>query len=128
LIRAAAASLALAVILASPLAMADRPPPRPARHTEVSRGERVVRIQALVTAYCQGAITATGTRTRIGECAVDPQVIPLDSQVYVPGYGWAMAEDTGGLIRGARLDVYIPELEEAKEWGAKRLVVTVVER
>ena len=128
MIRAAAASLALAVILASPLAMADRPPPRPARHVEASRGDVVIQMEALVTAYCQGAITATGTRARIGECAVDPRVIPLGSQVYVPGYGWAVAEDTGGLIRGARVDVYIPGLEAAKQWGARRLVVTVVER
>lgn len=125
MIRAGAASLALAVILASPLAMADRPPPRPARHVEASRGDAVIQMETLVTAYCQGAITATGTRARVGECAVDPRVIPLGSQVYVPGYGWAVAEDTGGAVKGPHIDVFMTDRSEALAWGERVVSVTV---
>lgn len=50
-------------------------------------------------------ITATGMVMRHGIVAVDPRVIPLRSQVYVPGYGVGLAGDTGGAIRGKRIDL-----------------------
>jgi 3D (Asp-Asp-Asp) domain-containing protein len=63
------------------------------------------------TAYCLGgdsrnATTATGATVAYGIIAVDPNLIPLHSRVYVPGYGFARAEDTGGAIIGHRIDVW----------------------
>jgi len=49
--------------------------------------------------------TATGMTMRHGIVAVDPSVVPLGSQVYVPGYGVGIAGDTGGAIRGRRIDL-----------------------
>jgi len=49
--------------------------------------------------------TRTGERMRFGIVAVDPRIIELRSQVYVPGYGIGYAGDTGGAIRGRRIDL-----------------------
>lgn len=54
-----------------------------------------------------GNRTATGMRVREGVVAVDPAVIPLGSLLYVQGYGFAVAADTGGAIRGRRIDLYV---------------------
>lgn len=75
---------------------------------------------------CTG-ITATGMRAGKGVVAVDPRVIPLGSKVYVPGYGVAVAADTGGAIKGNRLDVCYNTLSEAFGWGRKNVTVYVLE-
>jgi 3D (Asp-Asp-Asp) domain-containing protein len=49
--------------------------------------------------------TATGLKMRDGIVAVDPRVIDLGSEVYVPGYGVGLAADTGGAIKGKRIDL-----------------------
>lgn len=55
-------------------------------------------------AGCSGR-TATGTPVSHGTCAVDPRVIPLGTQFYVPGYGVCTAADTGGAIKGNKVDL-----------------------
>lgn len=74
---------------------------------------------------CNG-ITATGTKAGKGTVAVDPRVIPLGSKVYVPGYGVAVAADTGGAIKGNRLDVCYPTKNEAYSWGVRNVMVYVL--
>lgn len=54
-------------------------------------------------------ITATGVPVDRGIVAVDPSVIPLGTRIYVPGYGYAVAADTGGGIRGAMIDLGYPD-------------------
>ena len=68
-------------------------------------------------------ITASGTRATYGVAAVDPSVIPLGSRLYVPGYGEAVAEDTGGAITGYRIDLCMESREQAMAFG--RRVITV---
>ncbi|MDP4084948.1 MAG: LysM peptidoglycan-binding domain-containing protein [Bacillota bacterium] len=58
--------------------------------------------------------------------SVDPSVIPLGSKVYVEGYGYATAADTGGAIKGKRIDVFIPSEAEAVNFGAKQLTVKII--
>ncbi|PGY07734.1 3D domain-containing protein, partial [Bacillus sp. AFS031507] len=58
--------------------------------------------------------------------AVDPSVIPLGSKVYVEGYGEATAADTGGAIKGNRIDVFIPAEQDAINFGVKQLKVTIL--
>ncbi len=53
-------------------------------------------------------ITATGARLDVGIVAVDPRVIPLGTRLYIPGYGFAVAADTGGAITGNRIDLGYP--------------------
>jgi 3D (Asp-Asp-Asp) domain-containing protein len=72
-------------------------------------------------------ITRTGTRVRRGVAAVDPDVVPLGSRLYVEGYGLAVAEDTGGKIKGDRVDLFFPDREEALQFGVKRVNVTILD-
>jgi resuscitation-promoting factor RpfB len=56
--------------------------------------------------------------------AVDPSVIPLGTRLHVPGYGDAVAADTGGAVRGAMIDVWFPTVAQARAWGRRSVVVT----
>jgi len=85
------------------------------------------------TAYCEGCsgITKNGTDIRANPhlkvIAVDPNVIPLGTRVWVEGYGEAIAADIGGAIKGNIIDVFIPSHEEALEWGRKTVKVRILE-
>ena len=79
------------------------------------------------TAYTwTGCRTATGTWPSRGTVAVDPNVIPLGSVLYVEGYGPAVAADTGGDIKGQRIDLYMDSYEEAIQFGRREVQVEVV--
>ncbi|MDD4844622.1 MAG: 3D domain-containing protein [Anaerotignum sp.] len=88
-------------------------------------------INAKATAYtpydagCNG-ITATGAKATKGVIAVDPSVIPLGTKVYIPGYGVAIAADTGGAIDGNRIDVCYDTKNEAFSWGVQNVTVYVL--
>jgi 3D (Asp-Asp-Asp) domain-containing protein/uncharacterized protein YabE (DUF348 family) len=71
-------------------------------------------------------ITASGMRVRPGVVSVDPRVIPLGTQLYVEGYGYSIAADTGGAIKGNRIDVYMESLSDAYRWGRKTVQVYVL--
>ncbi len=58
--------------------------------------------------------------------AVDPTIIPLGTKVYVSGYGYAIAEDTGSAIIGNIIDVYLPTDAEASAWGRRTVTVTIL--
>ncbi|MBR2080907.1 MAG: G5 domain-containing protein [Oscillospiraceae bacterium] len=93
-------------------------------------------LTCLGTAYsCDGrpGITATGTTVHIGTVAVDPKVIPLGSKMYIVSndgryvYGFCTAEDTGGLIKGNRVDLYFNTTEECFQFGARPVTVYILE-
>jgi resuscitation-promoting factor RpfB len=76
-----------------------------------------------------GMQTATpGVRCRYGIVAVDPRVIPLGTRLYVPGYGNCIAYDTGGAIKGHRIDLFYPRESQASAYGRKRVTVTILGR
>lgn len=83
------------------------------------------------TAGCNGCsgITSTGINLKknpgLKVIAVDPRVIPLGSKVYVEGYGYAIAGDTGGAIKGNKIDVFIPTKSAALKWGRKTVKIKV---
>ena len=80
------------------------------------------------TAYTHdGTMTKMGTPCRVGAIAVDPSVIPLGSKLYVEGYGVCTAEDTGGLIKGNRIDVFLNTEEECVAWGVKSVKVYILD-
>lgn len=68
--------------------------------------------------------TATGYRVRRGIVAVDPRVIPLGTRLYVEGYGFAQALDTGSAIKGNRIDVFVEK--NADSFGVRRVKVYVL--
>ena len=58
--------------------------------------------------------------------AVDPSQIPLGTLVEVPGYGIAIAGDTGGDIKGNRIDVHYPEVQQAMDFGRQKITIKVM--
>lgn len=93
----------------------------------VSVGIDLSNAQPLVveaTAYTHtGNPTATGIYPHRGVVAVDPNVIPLYTKVYIPGYGVAQALDTGGAIKGNRIDVFFEDRQQALDFGRKTLTI-----
>ena len=73
-------------------------------------------------------ITATGLPARHGVAAVDPNIIPLGSRLYIPGYGVAIAADTGGMIEGHMIDLCMEDYGSAIEFGRRDIEVYVLER
>lgn len=71
-------------------------------------------------------ITASGMKVRPGVVAVDPKVIPLGTKLYVEGYGEAIAADTGGAIKGNKIDLYYENLSDAYKFGRRNLTVYVL--
>ena len=61
--------------------------------------------------------TALGAYLQKGVCAVDPTVIKYYTHFYVPGYGMCQALDTGGAIKGNRIDVAFENAAEALPWS-----------
>ena len=84
------------------------------------------------TASCNGCsgYTATGINLKsnpnVKVIAVDPSVIPLGTKVYVEGYGYAVAADTGGAIKGNKIDVFFPSKSDAYRWGRKTIKVKIL--
>lgn len=75
----------------------------------------------------QYGITASGAKVKDNHTiAVDPNVIPLGTYVYIEGLGIRKAEDTGSAIKGNKIDVYIPDLDEAIAFGVKKNVKVYV--
>ena len=71
-------------------------------------------------------ITAIGTKIRRGVIAVDPRVIPLRTRVYVEGYGFATAEDTGGAIKGNKIDVVMDTNAQSRNWGVRNVKIYIL--
>ncbi|TFJ93450.1 3D domain-containing protein [Lentibacillus salicampi] len=98
-----------------------------------SEGKTVTVTATAYTADCAGCsgVTSTGIDLNANPdkkvIAVDPNVIPLGSEVYVEGYGRAIAADVGGAINGDKIDVHVPSEDEAHEWGVRTVDVTIVE-
>jgi 3D (Asp-Asp-Asp) domain-containing protein len=84
------------------------------------------------TASCKGCsgITSTGINLKknpnLKVIAVDPSVIKIGTKVYVEGYGYAIAGDTGGAIRGNNIDVFIPNKSDALKWGRKTVKIKIL--
>lgn len=107
---------------------------------QASRGSgtftRAAVMEVEATAYTPDAgrgaaatgITRTGRRAKYGVIAVDPKVIPLHSLVFVEGYGFAVAADTGGAIKGRKIDICVAERQEALKWGRRKVRIHVFQQ
>lgn len=99
--------------------------------SDISRSTKSKFIQVIATAYTpyddsQSGITATGIKADYGIIAVDPSFIKLGTRVYIPDYGFAIAADTGGMIKGNHIDVCIPDKQKALEWGVRKITIEVL--
>ncbi|MCE4047827.1 MULTISPECIES: 3D domain-containing protein [Bacillaceae] len=85
------------------------------------------------TADCKGCSGVTATGIDLNEnpnqkvIAVDPKVIPLGSTVYVEGYGKAIAGDTGGAIKGNKIDLFMSSEKQALKWGRQQVEVKIID-
>lgn len=85
----------------------------------------------VATAYAGDGITASGNPTvrnpnGYSTIAVDPRVIAPGSKVYVEGYGYAVADDTGGAIKGNRIDLFMHSEAECNSWGVRTVTVHII--
>lgn len=80
----------------------------------------------------QYGITYSGVRVKrdlYSTIAADPKVFPIGSILYIPGYGYGVVADTGGAIKGNKIDLYYQTVEEVySEWGKKEVDVYVIEQ
>ena len=72
-------------------------------------------------------VTATGKNIMEGMIAVDPKIIPYGTKVEIKDLGEFVAEDSGGKIKGNRIDIFFDTKEEAKEFGIKDVWVRYVD-
>ena len=98
-------------------------------------GARVRTLRMMATAYEPGprscgryatGRTATGMRAGRGVAAVDPRVIPLGTKLYVEGYGYCVAADTGGAIKGNKIDLCYDTYGEAIRFGRRYVTVHIL--
>ncbi len=93
--------------------------------SNTSSGKREMSVVA--TAYHGDGITATGTKPRWGTIAVDPKVIPYGTKVYIPQFDMVfVAEDTGGAIKGNKIDIYMNDATSVKNWGRRTIEIHVL--
>jgi len=96
-------------------------------------GKTLTMTATAYTAECEGCTGITYTGVNLNEnreakvIAVDPNVIPLGTEVYVEGYGHATAADIGGAIKGNKIDIHLPTTEEALSWGVRTVNVTILD-
>ena len=99
----------------------------------MENGRQIYVTSTAYTASCNGCsgTTATGVNLHANPnakvIAVDPNVIPLGSKVYVDGYGYAIASDTGGAIKGNKIDVFFPSKSDAYRWGRKTVKIKILD-
>lgn len=80
------------------------------------------------SAYTGDTITASGQRPRWGTIAVDPRVIPLGSRVYIPYFDKVfIANDTGGIIRGTMIDIFMNSARNMNNFGRRNLEIIVLD-
>lgn len=87
-----------------------------------------------ITAYWQGTKTSTGAKPKLGVIAVNTYYIPYGTEIYVPGYGYGVAMDTGAFRKYKRadgtpvnqLDLWMNTEKEGRRWGRKRNVTVLV--
>lgn len=97
-----------------------------------SSGKQMTVVATAYTSNCSGCsgVTSTGIdlnkNPNLKVISVDPNVIPLGSKVWVEGYGEAIAGDTGGAIKGDRIDLHMPSSSAASNWGRRTVTIKII--
>ncbi|MFF2797826.1 ubiquitin-like domain-containing protein [Lysinibacillus xylanilyticus] len=100
--------------------------------SEPASGKEFYVTATAYTPNCTGCsgISATGINLKSNSglkvIAVDPSVIKLGSKVWVEGYGTAIAGDTGGAIKGNRIDILVQSESQASNWGVRKVRIKVL--
>ena len=83
------------------------------------------------TAYCDFGITHSGLLARRGMVAADPQILPIGSVIQVEAGNYSgiyTVMDTGGVVKGRLIDIYMPDHEEAIQFGRQKIKIHVLRR
>ena len=92
------------------------------------RSARTVEASAYTLAEGSGTgLTSTGVVPYHGVVAVDPDVIPYGTRMYIPGYGFAVAADCGSAINGNTIDLYMEDYGDAISWGRRDVTIYFLE-
>jgi peptidoglycan DL-endopeptidase CwlO len=118
-LAARAASEADTVLAEARPATTDPPAALPAP----APGTRTLVVEAV--AYHLPGRTASGLPVGVGVVAVDPNVIPLGTRMFIPGYGPGIAADVGSAIRGNLIDLWMPSTAAARRWGRQTVTITI---
>ena len=122
---------------ASPAVKVTKPAPEKPQQQDKPRVEvedipenwQPIRLESTAyTRYDEGCtdLTYRGNYVRRGLVAVDPAIIPLGTRLYVPGYGYAVADDIGGAIRGHKIDLAMETQEEAFTYGRRHITAYII--
>ncbi|MDR1104400.1 MAG: hypothetical protein LBK92_03500 [Endomicrobium sp.] len=79
-------------------------------------------------AWGDGTVTVLGQKMQRGIVAVDPNIIPLRTRLFITGYGYGYAGDTGNLIKGNRIDLGVNNAQEEKAWMHREVTVYILEK
>ena len=117
----------------APAKQTAKPAAKTAAAEQPTQGKTISVNATAYTAGCDGCSGVTYTGVDLNNnpnakvIAVDPSVIPLGSEIYVEGYGYAIAADIGSAIKGNKIDLHVPTKDEAYAWGVRTVNVTIVE-
>ena len=79
------------------------------------------------TSYNSNSLTSTGQKPSWGTIAVDPKVIPYGTKVYIPEFGKTfIANDTGGAIKGNKIDIFMNSKKECYNWGRRSIKIQIL--
>jgi peptidoglycan DL-endopeptidase CwlO len=123
--RSAAAARAAAAAQPPPAAAPTSQPSPAAAAPQSPSAAPGRRLTVIATAYSLPGHTASGLPVGPGVVAVDPTVIPMGTRMTIPGYGEGVAADTGGAIKGNRIDVWFPTNAQCIQWGVKTVTITL---
>lgn len=89
---------------------------------------RTMKVEATAyTAYNSYSLTSTGQKPRWGTIAVDPKVIPYGTKIYIPEFGETfIANDTGGAIKGNKIDIFMNSKKECYNWGRRTIEIQIL--
>ena len=91
-------------------------------------GENIKASNFRATAYCLKGKTANGGSVRRGIVAADPRILPLGTRITIDAGSWSgsyIVTDTGGGVRGNKIDVWVPTCSEARQFGSRSIKVRV---
>ena len=89
---------------------------------------RTLNVEATAyTAYNSYSLTSTGQKPTWGTIAVDPRVIPYGTKIYIPEFGNTfIANDTGGAIKGNKIDIFMNTKKECYNWGRRTIEIQIL--
>lgn len=85
-------------------------------------------LKFVATAYSQKGKMANGQYVHPGAIAADPRVLPLGTIVVIEGMGTFTVKDTGGAIKGNKIDIYMPNINNARKFGRRTVILKILSK